>query len=241
MIANPEKFHALLVRKDRKDTLHDLLFTQAGEITSEKSVRLLGVEIDNKLNFDIHISNLCRKAATQLNVLKMLKSFIGFKEKQILVESFVFSNFNYCLLVWHFSSAKSLAKIEKLHKRALQFLHNDRISSYTDLLSKSKKCSMNINRLRTLCIEIYKTMHDLNPHFMKDIFQFKSEGRSSRNQFDLVHYRPNQVTFGSNSYRSLGPKIWNALSNDFKTAENLTIFKRLIKSWDGPECQCNAF
>ena len=50
----------------------------------------------------------------------------------------------------------------------------------------------------------------------------------------------NQVTFGSNSYRSLGPKIWNGLSNDFKTAENLTIFKRLIKSWEGPECQSNA-
>ena len=201
MIANPEKFHALLVRKDRKDTSGEKILIQGREITSEKSVRLLGVEIDNKLNFDTHISNLCRKAVTQLNVLKRLKSFIGFKEKQILVESFVFSNFNYCPLVWHFSSAKSLTKIEKLHKRALQFLHNDHTSSYTDLLSKSRKCSMSINRLRTLCIEIYKTMHNLNPCFMQDIFQFKSGGRSSRNTYDLVHYRPNQVTFGSNSYR----------------------------------------
>ena len=50
-----------------------------------------------------------------MNVLKRLKNFIGFKEKKILVQGFVYSsNFNYCPLVWYFSSAKSLQKIEQL-------------------------------------------------------------------------------------------------------------------------------
>ena len=45
-------------------------------------MKLLGVTLDYKLDFDPHISNLCKKSATQLNVLKRLKSFIGFKEKK---------------------------------------------------------------------------------------------------------------------------------------------------------------
>ena len=46
-----------------------------------------------------------------------------FKAKEILVQSFVFSNSNYCPLVWHFSSEKSMKKIEKIHERALRFLY----------------------------------------------------------------------------------------------------------------------
>ena len=36
---------------------------------------------------------------------------------------------------------------------------------------KKKKCNMNICQLRCLCIEIYKTLKDLNPSFMKEIFE----------------------------------------------------------------------
>ncbi len=81
-------------------------------IKSEETVKLLGVRSGYRLDFDAHISNLCKKATTLLNVLKRLKNFIGFKEKEILVQSLVYSYFNYCFLVWYFSSAKSLQKIE---------------------------------------------------------------------------------------------------------------------------------
>ena len=33
----------------------------------ELSVKLLGTEIDNKLNFEKHISSICRKDSNQLN------------------------------------------------------------------------------------------------------------------------------------------------------------------------------
>ena len=99
---------------------------------------------------------------------------------------------------------------------------------------------MQVSRLRVLCIEVFKTLKNLNPSFMHDIFKIKSSTYSSRNPNDLQHYRPNQVTFGSNSLRSLGPQIWNGLPNEIKSAENLNSFKHLIKKWDGPNCKCNA-
>ena len=61
-------------------------------------MKLFGITLDYKLDFDPHISNICKKAATQLNVLKRLKSFIGFREK-ILIQSFIYSNFKYCPFV----------------------------------------------------------------------------------------------------------------------------------------------
>ena len=100
MIANPEKFHAIILRKNKTKTSGEQMIINGKNIKSEETVELLGVTLDYKLDFDPHISNLCKKAATQLNVLKRLKTFIGFHEKKFIVQSFVYSNFSYCPLVW---------------------------------------------------------------------------------------------------------------------------------------------
>ena len=91
---------------------------------------------------------------------------------------------------------------------------------------------MNIRRLRCLCIEIYKTLNDLNPSFMKEIFEKRDENRVTRHRCKLNLNIPsrNQVTFGAKSLKFYGPKIWNTLPVNMKTAENLNAFKNLIKS-----------
>ena len=177
MIANPNKFHALFVKKDQTNTCDINLDCQGHSIKSEETVKLLGVTVDYKLNFDRDISNLCKTAAAQLNVLKRLRFFIGFAEKEVLVQSFVYSNFN--PLVWYFSSSKSFQKIERIQERALRFLYNDHKSSYDDLLIRSRKCTLQVSRQRTLCIEIFKTIRNLNPPFMQSIFSFKNFKASS--------------------------------------------------------------
>ena len=63
------------------------------------SVELLGIQIDDKLNLNLHISNICRSAANQLNSLIRLKPFLGFKENKILINSYFMANFNYCSLI----------------------------------------------------------------------------------------------------------------------------------------------
>ena len=43
------------------------------------SVKPLGVQIDAELNFNLHIPNICRSAANQLNVLISIRQFLGFE------------------------------------------------------------------------------------------------------------------------------------------------------------------
>ena len=93
MIANPSNFHALLIKKDQTKTSGEKISIQGKTIESEDSIKLLGVELDYKLDVDPHISELCRKAATQLNVLKRLRSYIGFEERNILSQRFVVFKF----------------------------------------------------------------------------------------------------------------------------------------------------
>ena len=97
------------------------------KIEMTNCVKILGMNIDSKFNFDSHISDLCKKASMQLNALNRLCVYIGNKEMEILINSFIYSNLNYCPLVWHlasrFSPSKSIAKIDNM---IIQVILNDK-------------------------------------------------------------------------------------------------------------------
>ena len=215
---------------------------KSSRLKMKSQVKLLWVEIDNKLNFEQHINHICKSTANQLNALIRLKRFLDFQERKALVNSFVPSNFNYCTLVWMLASSKSLTKIENLNKRALRFMLNDYSSFYKGILEKSGKFSIDFKRKHKLCIEIYKILNDLNPSFMKEAFELRWSSRPVREQFKLNLNIPRrrQMTFETKSLESLGPKIWNNLPYHMKSAENLNVFKNLIKKWNGSSCSCNV-
>ena len=93
--------------------------------------------------------------------------------------------------------------------------------------------------MRFLCMEIYKTMNGLNRNHMNEIFVKSSSRHSSRRPHDLMVPRVSQTKFGLKSIQYGGAKLWNHLPNSTKSAENLEIFKKLIKSWQGPTYKCN--
>ena len=80
------------------------------EIESENSVTFLGITIDDWLSFGDHISKLCNKASMQINAILRLKKYMNQKEFKVVLNSFMYSNFNYCPLVWHLSTNKSSEK-----------------------------------------------------------------------------------------------------------------------------------
>ena len=136
MIANANKFHTIVLNKKRSDFTNTNFQVDNKVIKSGSSVELLGIQIDDKPNFDLHISKICKSAANQLNALIRLKQFLSFHTKEVFINSYIISNFNYRPLVWMFSSTKSLNKIENLQNRALRFLYDDFEASYEDLLPK---------------------------------------------------------------------------------------------------------
>ena len=116
MIVNPGKFKAILLQKNERNTSEYPIVLTGHQIKTQESVTLLGVTIDYKLSFEEHVSNLCEKASAQLNTLQRLGAFMSQQTRKIMVQSFILAHFNYCPLVWYFTSAKQINKIEKYRK-----------------------------------------------------------------------------------------------------------------------------
>ena len=89
---------------------------------------------------------------------------------------------------------------------------------------------------------MYKTLNNLNPSFMKEIFELGFCSKPLREQYklNLNIPRKKQAAFGTKSLESLGPKIWNNMSYHIKFAENLNTFQDFIKKWNGYSCCCNV-
>ena len=75
MIVNAYKFQAIISNKNESEAKYKLTIDN-NDIESSKSIKLLGTTIDDRLRFDQHISNLCSKAAMQLNALGRLQKYM---------------------------------------------------------------------------------------------------------------------------------------------------------------------
>ena len=82
MIINPDKFQAIILDKQKSSFTNIPLTIVNQTIKSVPSVELLGIHLGDKLNFNLHISNICRSAAKQLNDLIRLKTYLSFNAKK---------------------------------------------------------------------------------------------------------------------------------------------------------------
>ena len=233
MQANPVKFHFMMFSPIKIET-QTLILCDGTVLNSENAVAVLGVMIDDNLSFSQHVSNCCTKAARQLNALARISKHLNLNSRRTIYNSFIMSNFNYCPLVWHFCGKSNNQKLEKIQERALRILYNDFSSTYPQLLKTAGTTTLLIQRLRLLTITVYKSLNGMNPPCLNTMFVKKELPYLMRDTSILEQPKRRTTTYGFRSFSYLGSKVWNELPNHFKDMASLDDFKRIIKTWSGP-------
>ena len=127
---NASKCHLLI---SSREDVHVNIGTS--QIKNRNCERLLGIDIDCKLSFENHISQICSKAMAKIKTLARIAPFLNKRKRKLLMSGAFFkSQFSYCPLSWMFHSRTLNNKINKLHKRCLRIIYADNTSSFTDLL-----------------------------------------------------------------------------------------------------------
>ena len=68
------------------------------QIENTKREKLLGTKFDNKLSFDYHLSETCKKASRKLYALDRVTRYMNLSKRKILMNAFFNSQFSYCPL-----------------------------------------------------------------------------------------------------------------------------------------------
>ena len=142
-------------------------------IYNSECEKLFGVKIDGNLNFNDHISDLCKKASRKISAIATVTPYMGLSKRKLLMNAFFTSQFSYCPLIWMCHSRSNNRKINMLHERCLRIIYNDKQSSFTELLNKDNSVSIHIRNIQRLAIEMFRFYNRLSPPLMSNMFKVK--------------------------------------------------------------------
>ena len=106
-------------------------------IKDSVSKKLLGVIIDNKLDFTEHIIALCKKANLKLHPLNKISRFLSPEQQVLIINAYIKSLFNFCPLVCMFCYRWIMHKMNKIDERSLRLLLKNYKDDFQDLLRSS--------------------------------------------------------------------------------------------------------
>ena len=214
------------------------IFVDGHVIRPEKSLKLLGIQIDHKLNFEEHISNICKKVSLKIHALARISQYMSVDKLRMIMKAFIESQFGYCPLIWMFHSRMLNNKINKLHERALRLVYKEKQLTFEDLLLKDGSVTVHQRNLQKLATEMYKVKHQLSPAFMDTIFPISNNPHDTRFNCHFESHNIKSVYRGSETIAFRGPLIWKLLPQDIKDSKNLNAFKEKIKTWKTNSCTC---
>ena len=78
------------------------------------------------------------------------------------MRAFIYSQFQYCPLIWMFHGRQLNQKINKIQERALRITYKDTESTFSELLQKDCSVTIHTKNLQILMTEMYKAKTELN-------------------------------------------------------------------------------
>ena len=196
---------------------------------------VLGLRIDNCLTFKDHIDILCRNVSYKLHALRKIRKYLTPDKAKVLYNAFINSQFSYASIIWMFCRKTDYLKMKKIQYKALKIVFNSN-ESLEDPLLHSTEVSIYQKQLRQLTTEIYKSLTDLSPEFIKPFFTVKELPYNLRNGHILNLPSARTTYYGTNSILFRACQVWNNLPLSIKQSQSLLEFKTNIKTLRNIEC-----
>ena len=98
--------------------------------------KLLGVLLDSKLNFNIHVSTVLGQCSQRFYLLKLLKHRgLELKFRSMIFQSLIVNKISYCIPAWggHIKQA-DIEKINSMFRKGKKFGYTDEIYDFQGLL-----------------------------------------------------------------------------------------------------------
>ena len=231
LIANKGKYQAMVIRENKPNDKEIEAKVSEMEIEQTSSMKLLGVSINDRLNFTERIKNVSTKASQRVGVIFRLHNLIPTETTLLLYKTAILPHLIHCDTVWHFFKASDKRKLERVQERALRAVYWDKNSSYNELLQHAKLQTLNNRRLQNIAIMMFKVKRNMSPKYINDLFQIPNKRYDLRNAYFTIPSF-NMVRYGKHSLRYLGPFLWSKLNETERNSPSIDSFRNCIRKKD---------
>ena len=219
---NSDKCKVLHLRKNNPCYTYSM---KGSDLESTNVEKDLGVHVDDKLNFEFHITESIKKANRMVG---MLSRFLVTKDKDVMIplyKSLVRPILEYGNAIWYPSLRKNVNAIENVQRRFTKRVKDMKDIDYDKRLKTLKLPSLEYRRIRGDMIETYKILHGLYDSASTSNLLYINNASTTRGH-PLKLIKPSVNT---NLYRNFFSNRvinnWNSLPEHIVLSGSLNIFK----------------
>ena len=193
------------------------------------SAKYLGLNIDNKLNFNTHVDAVAKKANSIRAFLGRNLSQCSRSIKEGMYKTYVRPIVEYAAAAWDPHTQQNIKKIEQVQRSCARFVTGtyNRRSSVTTLLGDLRWPSLQSRRKEIRLAMLYRIRNglvevDSGQYLTKS--ESTTRGHTSRFLVPYCRSRPLLSSFFPRTIRD-----WNGLSRDPADFPSLSLFKNYLK------------
>ncbi len=230
---NLEKTSFVLFQPQHNRTDDDITLSVDNiDISRQKTVKFLGLFLDENLRFDCHVKHVCSMLSKNLYMLRNVMYVVPKWALRTLYYSYIQSNFMYGLSVWGPLVTKSnLNRVRVLQKKALRTIDHAKynacsadICKKTDILLIDDLIDLELSKIA------YRYVNKTLPKPVANLFQANDY---NHNYLTRARNNPRIQRHNSNvfhkSFLCRAPSLWNNLGQETKNRPKISAFSKLYK------------
>jgi hypothetical protein len=180
-------------------------------IESVLSQKCLGVDLDNRLIFDIHIENLCKKICSGIGAFRIIKSFVPLRSLKMLYKELIQQYIDYCSPLWDTRGKVHKDKLQVLQNRYARVITGARFDvNSANVLQDLQWSTLDVRRHRLKSVLMYKILNEQSAPSLRETFtkikDLNREYNLRSNDTDLAFPKP-KINYLKRSFKYSGAML----------------------------------
>jgi len=199
-----------------------------------KQLKILGVILDDKLDFILHAKDVSKKCYAALFSLFPLKRLLSYESRLKLINSQVISILDYAFLVWSNGSKQVSNIVNRIIRMAARFIFDkNKFDPVLHEINYNLEWLMCKYRFQFEALKFaFKVMHNLVPDNFKNYFNTDNVNlRTTRNSSYKTPVSNANSKWGEQSLHVTAYQLWLNIPETISTCNSFPRFKKLAYSF----------
>ena len=222
LILNTNKTELIIFSRDNSD--FGSFFYKNEVLTTQKSCRYLGIQLDRNLSFEEQLNKTLKKMAHAIRSIYLMRHQVPLNVRILLLESLVLSHLSFSAIFFQNLSAKNLKRLNRQINWGINvcFLRK-KYDKARDLLIQTKTLPAELIIAK---VSLIKFHYDIaRPENFENFHGYVSLHRNTRTkQFKITQNA--KTSFGMNSIVRQCVQKWNKLPHCLRLAKMETFLRK---------------
>ena len=182
----------------------------------------IGVTFDDGMKFNVHISNIVKKANQIVGLIRRTFEFMDKDMFLILYKTLVRPVLEYATVIWSPHLKKDIVSIEQVQRRATKLVKEIQHLSYNERLVYLGIPTLVYRRERADMVQLFKIMNQFDEVHLKSLTLSHNPTRGHKYKLDKHHFKYRNTM---NSFAARGVNDWNSLPESCVDSCTVNSFK----------------